>query len=127
MTGVVLGGLATRKLRAALTAIAIVLGVAMISGTYVLMDTTTSAFDSLFTTAYSKADAVVVGKTPVAKSHRTSTPPIAAALVARLRALPQVEDVQGFIDDNAELRNSEGGALTGPGEPVALVPGATAA
>jgi hypothetical protein len=34
MTGVVLRGLATRKLRAVLTAIAMVLGVAMISGTY---------------------------------------------------------------------------------------------
>src|SRR4029077_9784368 len=41
---VALKGLAGRKLRAALTAIAIILGVAMISGTYVLTDTINSAF-----------------------------------------------------------------------------------
>ena len=70
MTGVILRGLATRKLRAALTAIAIVLGVAMISGTYVLMDTTMHAFDNLFTTAYANAGAVVVGKSPIAGQPR---------------------------------------------------------
>jgi hypothetical protein len=55
MTGVVIGGLRMRKLRAVLTALAIVFGVAMISGTYVLMDTTTHAFNSVFATEYSKA------------------------------------------------------------------------
>jgi putative ABC transport system permease protein len=39
MTRLTLRSLATRKLRAALTAMAVVLGVAMISGTYVLTDT----------------------------------------------------------------------------------------
>ena len=123
MTGVVLGGLATRKLRAALTAIAIVLGVAMISGTYVLMDTTMHAFDNLFTTAYSKAGAVVVGKTPIAGAG-ASAPPVPAALAARIRALPQVQDAQGFIDDKAQIRDAQGGAINGPGSPIALsVPG----
>ena len=65
MTAVVIGGLRMRKLRAVLTALAIVFGVAMISGTYVLMDTTTHAFNSVFATEYSKADAVVVGKSPI--------------------------------------------------------------
>jgi putative ABC transport system permease protein len=37
--GVALKGLLGRKLRAVLTAVSIVLGVAMISGTYVLTDT----------------------------------------------------------------------------------------
>ena len=124
MTGVVLRGLATRKLRAVLTTIAIVVGVAMISGTYVLMDTAMKGFDGVFTTAYSKADAVVVGESPVAKSQVTSPPSVPAALAARFRSLPQVKDVQGFIDDKAELRNSAGGAITGPGAPLAFgVPG----
>ena len=54
MITVILRGVVGRKLRAVLTAIAIVLGVAMISGTYVLMDTTMRAFDQVFETAYSK-------------------------------------------------------------------------
>src|SRR5206468_5151826 len=43
MIAVALRGLAGRKLRAALTALAIVLGVAMVSGTYVFTDTTERA------------------------------------------------------------------------------------
>ena len=42
-------GLATRKLRTALTAIAIVLGVALITGTYVLTDSIKGAFGGIFT------------------------------------------------------------------------------
>jgi putative ABC transport system permease protein len=59
---VALRGLAGRKLRAVLTGIAIVLGVAMISGTYILTDTVQSAFTNLFTDSYSGTDAVVTGR-----------------------------------------------------------------
>ena len=52
MTSVALKGLAGRKLRAFLTALAIVLGVAMVSGTYVLTDTIKSAFDQIFAGSY---------------------------------------------------------------------------
>ena len=119
MIGVILRGLATRKLRAALTALAIVLGVAMISGTYVLMDTTMHAFDNLFTTAYAKAGAVVVGRTPITGTH-SGAPPVPAALAARIRALPQVKDAQGYIDDKAQIRDAKGAAINGPGSPIAL-------
>ena len=47
--GVALKGLLGRKLRAVLTALAIVLGVAMISGTFVLTDTIKAAFSTVFT------------------------------------------------------------------------------
>ena len=119
MTAVVLGGLRMRKLRAAMTAIAIVLGVAMISGTYVLMDTTLHAFDNLFATAYSKAQVVVVGKSPIS-GVGVRTPPVSASVLTRIRALPQVQDAEGYIDDRAELRNARGGATTGPGTPLAF-------
>ena len=62
MLAVSLKGLATRKFRASLTAIAIVLGVAMISGTYVLTDTINNGFDTIFTQSYKNADVVVSGK-----------------------------------------------------------------
>ncbi|HKU55777.1 MAG TPA: hypothetical protein VJP41_02030, partial [Gaiellaceae bacterium] len=55
-------GLAGRKLRAALTAVAIVLGVAMISGTYVLTDSIDSAFDKIFTDVRQGSDVVITGK-----------------------------------------------------------------
>ena len=49
MTKFALKGLLGRKLRTALTAFAIVLGVAMVSGTFVLTDSISKAFDSIFT------------------------------------------------------------------------------
>ena len=62
MIKVSLRGLAGRKLRAVLTGIAIVLGVAMISGTYILTDTVQSAFTNLLVDSYAGTDAVVTGK-----------------------------------------------------------------
>ena len=62
MMKVALRGLAGRKLRAVLTGIAIVLGVAMISGTYILTDTVQRAFNELLADSYAGTDAVVTGK-----------------------------------------------------------------
>ena len=47
MTKLALRGLAQRKLRAALTAIAVLLGVAMIAGTYIETDQITHAFEDI--------------------------------------------------------------------------------
>ena len=57
-----LKGLATRKLRTALTAIAIVLGVSLVTGTYILTDSIKSAFNGIFTEVYRGTDATVTGK-----------------------------------------------------------------
>ena len=85
MTGVALRGLLGRKLRATLTAIAIVLGVAMVSGTYILTDTIKAAFSTVFTRAYAHADAVITGKSlRVSASEALST--IAMGVVAGLPA-----------------------------------------
>ncbi len=63
MIKVALKGLAGRKLRASLSAFAIILGVAMVSGTFVLTDTMNGAFNSIITQSYKNADVVVSGKT----------------------------------------------------------------
>src|SRR6266513_985586 len=41
---------------------AVVLGVAMVSGTYVLTDTISHAFDTIFTSSYKNTSAVIAGK-----------------------------------------------------------------
>ena len=69
MIRVALKGLLGRKLRAALTAIAIVLGVAMVSGTYVLTDTIKSAFSTVFTQVYKNTDAVITGKSAIGNDN----------------------------------------------------------
>ena len=62
MTRFAIRGLLSRKLRTALTALAIVLGVAMISGTYVLTDSIDQAFDRIFTDIRKGSNAVISGK-----------------------------------------------------------------
>ena len=63
MTRVGLRGITTRRLRTVLTALAIVLGVAMVSGAYTLTDTMRGAADSLSSSAYDGTAAVVSAKT----------------------------------------------------------------
>ena len=62
MIGVALKGLAGRKIRALLTALAVVIGVAMVSGTFILTDTMKKAFDGIFSSSYAQTDAVIAGK-----------------------------------------------------------------
>ena len=59
MIKVALRGMATRRLRTALTALAIVLGVAMVAAAFTVGDTMRQAADSLSTSAYKGTDAVV--------------------------------------------------------------------
>ena len=84
MIRVALRGMARRKLRTALTAIAIVLGVALITGTYVLTDSIKGAFGGIFTAVYQGTDATVTGKSAFDLSGRrqhdgAALRPVAAA------------------------------------------------
>src|SRR5207245_5968365 len=101
--GVALKGLMGRKLRAALTAVSIVLGVAMISGTYVLTDTIKAAFGTVFTQVYKNTDAVITGKSAIGGSTNNGvTPPsLSESLLARVRHLPGVAEAEGGISDEA--------------------------
>lgn len=107
MIRVALKGLAGRKLRAALTMLAIVLGVAMVSSTYVFTDTIEQAIDTLLTDAYTGSDAVISGK-EIVESSTSGDATVAAALVAKVRALPEVEAASGGIVDSARLIDKQG-------------------
>ena len=61
MTAIVLRGLAARKLRTALTALAIVLGAAMVTGTLVMGHTVRSGFHEWYTKANGNSSAVISG------------------------------------------------------------------
>ena len=100
MTRVALKGLAGRKLRALLTSFAIILGVAMVSGTYVLTDTIKKGFDTIFTVSYENADAVVSGKTLFGNNQNTTAPTIPESLLAQIKALQGVEDAVGGVEDS---------------------------
>jgi putative ABC transport system permease protein len=120
VTRVALKGLLGRKTRAALTAVAIILGVAMVSGTYILTDTIKAAFSTVFTRAYSHADAVITGKSAIGTSNNgnTITPPsLNGSLLARVRALPEVSLASGSISDQAGLIGHNGKVIARGGAP----------
>jgi putative ABC transport system permease protein len=105
MIRVALRGMARRKLRTALTAIAIVLGVALITGTYVLTDSIKGAFGGIFTSVYRGTDATVTGKSAfdLSGSGTTTAPPFAQSLLPTIRNLPDVADAVGGVGGNAHL------------------------
>ena len=73
------------KLRALLTAMSVVLGVAMVSGTFMLTDSIQGAFDTIFESSYSETDAVVSGK-PIVEGASSGNPTVSADVLAGPRA-----------------------------------------
>ncbi|MBM2822957.1 MAG: transporter permease, partial [Thermoleophilia bacterium] len=119
MIKVSLRGLAGRKLRAVLTGIAIVLGVAMISGTYILTDTINRAFTTLFTESYAGTDAVVSGKgLDISIDGETPpSPPVEASLLDTVRGVGGVALATGTVldDFNMKILTPEGEAVSSEG------------
>jgi putative ABC transport system permease protein len=115
-------GLLFRRGRTALIAIAIVIGVALVSGTYVLTDTVTRAFNSVFSTSYAKTSAVISGKSIVSESVAGNVT-IPESLVRRVRALPGVQAATGAIfsvgsaTDRARLLDRQGRTIGAGGAP----------
>jgi putative ABC transport system permease protein len=120
VTRVALRSLFSRKLRTALTALAIVLGVAMVSGTYVLTDSINKAFDSIFTSVYVGTDATITGKSAfdLDQNQNTTTPPsFDESLLVRVRDLPDVKDAVGGVAGEAQLIGTDGKVITFGGAP----------
>jgi hypothetical protein len=121
VAAVALKGLLGRKARAVLTAIAIVLGVAMVSGTYILTDTIKSAFSTVFTRVYKNTDAVITGKSAVGgegNEERTLPPSFPESLLARVQALPGVAEAAGGVSDQAQLVGHDGKVIARGGAPA---------
>src|SRR4051794_1356457 len=119
MTGVAIKGLLGRKLRTVLTALAIILGVAMISGTYILTDTITGAFTSIVDKSYQNSDAVISGKVAFknTNSDTQQTPAFPAAVLTKVRQLPQTGSAAGVITDEAHLVGRDGKIIASGGSP----------
>jgi putative ABC transport system permease protein len=124
MTRVGLRGITTRRLRTVLTALAIVLGVAMVSGSYTLTDTMRGAADSLSSSAYDGTAAVVSAKTAFKINQDNPVrPSIAENTLERVREVPGVQQAVGSISDEARIVGKDGDVVgTGPYFGVGLDP-----
>jgi putative ABC transport system permease protein len=116
MTKVGLRGITQRRLRTVLTALAIVLGVAMVSGAYTLTDTMKGAADSLSSSAYDGTAAVVSAKTAVkVDSDYPVRPSIPQSTLDQVRAVPGVDKAVGSITDETRIVGKDGDVVgTGP-------------
>src|ERR1044071_1073835 len=111
MIRVALKGLASRPLRTFLTALAIVLGVGMISAAFTLTDTMRGAADSLSSAAYDGTDAVVTKRTAFAvdsKEYTLQRPAIDASALGTVRSVPEVGSAVGDISDQAQIIGRDG-------------------
>jgi putative ABC transport system permease protein len=106
----------SRKLRAVLTALAIVLGVAMICGSFVLTDSMSNAFGAIYTQIYKNTDAVISGKSAISSSTQDA-PPFSETLLPKVKRLPGVKEAIGGVGGSAHLIGKNGKAISYGGAP----------
>jgi putative ABC transport system permease protein len=121
MKRVALRGLRARPLRTALTALAVVLGVAMIAGTYIFTDTINRSFTEVFAQANTGTDVAVTPK-KVDEDFSTDAPPLSDALVARVRATDGVRSASGAVFSDISIRKRNGDAIGNGGLLSSLQP-----
>ena len=107
MIAVALRGIAARKLRAISTILAVVLGVALVAGTYILTDTINRSFDDIFETALEGTDVVVSPKEIVA-SDTDEPPAFSASVLDRVENVDGVEKAAGGIFSLVRITDGKG-------------------
>jgi putative ABC transport system permease protein len=119
MWRVTIKGLLAHKLRLALTALAIVLGVTFIAGTFVLTDTLHNTFDTLFGNIYQNVNFQVRGVAQLGTSggnaKRNAVP---ESLLATVQAVPGVEAANGSVTGLAQFVAHDGKAINPGGAPT---------
>jgi putative ABC transport system permease protein len=119
---VVLQGLLAHKLRLALTALAIVLGVTFISGTFVLTDTLHNTFTTLFGRIYQNVDFEIRGAAAFSSNSAGGgavRKAIPQSIATTVRHIPGVEYADGtVVTDFAQFVAPDGKAIVNGGAPT---------
>jgi putative ABC transport system permease protein len=85
-----------RKLRALGTTVAVLVGVSLIAGTYVITDTINKAFDDIFSDSLKGTSVVITNKQPVTQQSNTSIS-FPAGVLKKVEAVPGVNIAAGTI------------------------------
>jgi putative ABC transport system permease protein len=103
-------GVVAHRLRYALTALSVLLGVAFITGTYILTDTMNGTFNNLYTQIYQGTAAVVRATQPFDPgiSYTAQRDRIDASLAATVAVVPGVRAVAPDIEGYAQLIGKAG-------------------
>ncbi|MFC7733766.1 ABC transporter permease [Actinomadura keratinilytica] len=110
MLRVTLRNLAAHKIRLVLTAVAVILGVAFVSGTLIFTDTMNKQFDDLFDSIGRNVAVDVRAKKAVddPMDDGTQALPVPASLVETLRKVDGVKDVTGNVTGYAAVVGRDG-------------------
>jgi putative ABC transport system permease protein len=111
MGKVTIKGILAHKVRFLLTGVAVILGVAFISGTLVLSATINKTFDGLFSDIYANTDAVVRAPEKFKGDFGAVRGRIPRALVAQVRQVDGVAQADGSIQSFAYVVDKENEAL----------------
>ncbi len=106
MTSLGVKNLWARKVRAAATTFAVIIGVAFVAGSYVLTDTIFAAFDDIFSESLQGTSVVVTAENPV-KQETGEIPTISASLLPRVQKTPGVRLAAGAIFTPGGFFNAE--------------------
>jgi putative ABC transport system permease protein len=117
-------GFFSRKLRAFLTGIAVALGVALMSGTYILTDTIDHSFATIFATGAQNRAVVVVPHQGLGANAAVQTATIGEATLERVRRVPGVAVAAGEVFAIATLFDAHGKRLntSAPSFAASLLP-----
>ncbi|HEU4396658.1 MAG TPA: FtsX-like permease family protein, partial [Actinomycetota bacterium] len=119
MLNATLKGLLAHKLRLAATALAIVLGVSFVAGTYVLTDTITATFDNLFKQVTQGIDVAVRSQETFGGVQTGQTrDPLPASLLDQVKAVGGVKDAEGEVTGFAQFIGKDGKPVTTGGAPT---------
>jgi putative ABC transport system permease protein len=115
MRRVMIKGLLAHKLRLALTALSVVLGVGFVAGTFVLTDTLAHSFDNLFAEVNGKTDAQIrsTQKLNPQDPAEADRGPVPASLLAAVQKTSGVAEAGGYVQGRAAIVGKNGKILSG--------------
>ncbi len=106
-----------RKLRLALTTLAVLLGVTFVTGTYVLTDTIRSAFDDAFAQTEVGIDLVVRARDPYVRDP-TERLRVPETLANQVRGVEGVATADGIVQGYAQFVDKQGDGIQHGGAPT---------
>ncbi len=105
------------KLRLALTAMSVMIGVAFIAGTFIFTDTIDNTFNQLFEDVFEGQDVIVQGESEFDVGF-SGPPPIDESILDDVLAVPGVEVAEGSVGGFAVIYDKEGEAIVPTGPPT---------
>jgi len=105
------------KLRLALTAMSVVLGVGFIAGTFIFTDTIDKTFSDLFDDIFAGQDVIVQAESEFDVGF-SGPPPIAESVLDDVRGVSGVEVAEGSVGGFAVIYDKSGNAIVPTGPPT---------